>query len=215
MTTKYVCEYCEKEFKNLKVAEKHERECKKKHDKIDNPPKEYSDYQPLYKLIILYIFTFGLYGFYWIYRTWKYLKEKNFDVNKLDKDEPKKKCTGDISPVWRTIGIIIPFYGIYLLYKLYDWSTIYADIKKIKNDLYGWSLLSTSIGLAILTSLPYYFLFFPYLFFLNVIPFAQTQNLLNKISKKYDKKPIKNSFYYIEWIILISIGIWILLTSII
>jgi len=32
----YICEYCKKEFKNLKVAEKHEIGCKKKHDKINN-----------------------------------------------------------------------------------------------------------------------------------------------------------------------------------
>ena len=167
--------------------------------------KKYSDYQPLYKLILLYIFTFGLYTFYWFYRTWKFLKEKNFNVNELNQDEPEKKLTGEISPIWRTIGMIIPFYNLYLMYKLFDWSTTYADIKKIKNDLHGYGLLFTAIGLGILSS------FLPFLFFLGVVPFAQTQNLLNKVIVKHDKKPIKKSPYVVEWLILILGGIWILL----
>jgi len=52
--------------------------------------------QPIRNLVLLYVFTFGIYEIYWFYRNWKHMKiHKNLDI----------------SPGWRTVGLFVPIYG--------------------------------------------------------------------------------------------------------
>jgi hypothetical protein len=158
---------------------------------------KYSDYQPIYKLVLLTFFSCGIYLFYWEYQTWKFLKKQNFNVNKLKKGEPEK-LTGKISPTLRLLGGFIPFLNIFLLYQLFEWSSIYADINNYYTDLTGLTLLGISAMTGVLN-----LLFSPYFFIVIVLPFALTQNLLNKVIEKKSKKPIKMSFYLAEWMVLL------------
>lgn len=62
---------------------------------------QYSYAQPPWKLVLLSIFTFTLYEFYWFYRNWKHLKaHKNLDI----------------SPGWRTVGLFVPLYYIFMIH---------------------------------------------------------------------------------------------------
>jgi hypothetical protein len=54
-------------------------------------------YIPIARLILLSIFSFGLYEFYWIYKNWRYLKER-YGL--------------DIQPFWRG------FFGIFFCHSL-------------------------------------------------------------------------------------------------
>lgn len=58
--------------------------------------------QPIRNLVLLYVFTLGIYWIYWFYRNWKHMKiYKNLDI----------------SPGWRTVGLIIPIYNIVIIYE--------------------------------------------------------------------------------------------------
>ncbi len=61
--------------------------------------------QPLWVLGALNIVTFCLYFFYWYYRTCKHLRDH----------------TGkQLSPGWRTVGLLVPILGWVLVWKLFD-----------------------------------------------------------------------------------------------
>lgn len=51
------------------------------------------------QFLILYIFSFGLYSIWWMYKTWRFFKEKD---------------SLDIMPAWRAI------FSIFFLYSLFD-----------------------------------------------------------------------------------------------
>lgn len=60
----------------------------------------YSHAQPITKLVLLSILTFGLYQFYWFYRNWKTIKAQ----------------TGvPLSPGWRTVGLFVPIVSIFMV----------------------------------------------------------------------------------------------------
>ena len=152
--------------------------------------KGYSNYQPLYKLIILYIITFGVYTLVWIYRTSKQLKEANFNVNFCKKNK-EEEMSGKISPPLRTIGLFIPIVNIIVLYETFKAIISYAELNK-KGDYKS----------------PGFFIMF-YLFlmamWLGFIPIAMIQSTLNKTWKKTDKRTIKKMPYIHEWLIFILV----------
>jgi hypothetical protein len=74
----------------------------------------YSNGQQIWQLILLSFLSFGLYAIYWFYRTWRQLKESK-DL--------------DISPGWRTLGLLVPILNFVLIYELF------RDIKKYAQDL--------------------------------------------------------------------------------
>lgn len=53
----------------------------------------------LWKFLLLYILSFGLYGVWWMYITWRFFREKD---------------STDIMPVWRAI------FSIFFTYSLFD-----------------------------------------------------------------------------------------------
>lgn len=69
---------------------------------------QYSNAQAPWRLVLLSIFTFGIYEIYWFYRNWKHIKiHKNLDIR----------------PAWRTVGLFVPIYNINLIYRQF------ADIR--------------------------------------------------------------------------------------
>jgi len=61
--------------------------------------------QSPWRLVLLSILTFTIYEIYWFYRNWKHLKNnKNLDI----------------SPGWRTVGLLVPIYGIVLAYRQFS-----------------------------------------------------------------------------------------------
>ncbi len=63
--------------------------------------------QPLWHLALLSICTFGVYDFYWFYRTWRMLREV------AGSDQVRR------SPLLLTAGVLVPFLNIYLVYRLF------------------------------------------------------------------------------------------------
>ncbi|MBT9544525.1 MAG: DUF4234 domain-containing protein [Candidatus Sericytochromatia bacterium] len=73
----------------------------------DNAFKAVSYGKTLQKVILLNYLTFGLYSFYWFYRNWK--------------DFRGKIWLTDGPPPWLfTLGLLVPFLGIYLLYRQFS-----------------------------------------------------------------------------------------------
>ena len=61
----------------------------------------YSKGQSITQLLWLTVLSFGLYEVYWFYRNWKALAEH----------------TGlKINPVWRTLGLLVPFVNVFMVY---------------------------------------------------------------------------------------------------
>lgn len=87
------------------------REGKFLEEKEPMEEKQFSFKQPIFHLVLLYILTFGLYGIYWFYKTWKQIKGHT-------------KAT--FSPGWRTVSLFIPFYNIWRVY------TLFNDIKSLR-----------------------------------------------------------------------------------
>ena len=108
----------------------------------------------------------------------------------------KEYMTGKISPMRRTIFLIIPIVNLFILYDLFKAIISYGKIKKV--HISG-------------TDSPGSFLFlYLVLRFLGggIIPFQVftillIQSTFNKVWKKTDKRPIKKWPYISEWTILI------------
>lgn len=74
----------------------------------------------LRKLIIVYILSGGLYMFYWFYKNW-------LDFNQTH--------TMNIRPLWRTIGLIIPIWNVYLLFTHFQMVSDYLQKEGIRTHL--------------------------------------------------------------------------------
>ena len=152
---------------------------------------KYSNYQPLYKLFFLFVFTFGLYIFWWSYETWMQIKKANFDINFCKPYNKKKYMSSRVSPTLMTIFLIVPIVNLFILYDLFKAIISYSEINKIED-----------IG----TPMPGNFLvgyIFLHIFFLHIISILMIQSIFNKCWKKVDKRPIKKLPYISEWFLLI------------
>lgn len=158
---------------------------------------KYSNFQPRYKLFFLYVLSFGFYIFWWSYKTWKQLKEANFDMN-FCKENKKKEMSGKISPWQRTISLIIPIVNLFVLHSLFKAMISYTEINNTKTSnietpgsLLGFYLVLKLLGLGII----------PF----EIAPFFIIQSDINKVWKRTDKRPIKKWPYISEWLFLILV----------
>lgn len=61
--------------------------------------------QPVWQVVALSLATFGLYYFYWYYKSWRQVSQ----------------YTGKkMSPGWRTVGLLVPILGLVFTYDLFD-----------------------------------------------------------------------------------------------
>lgn len=110
------------------------------------------------KLVVLTLCTLSLYQYYWLYKNWKLVRERD---------------NSDISPFWRT------FFSIFYCYQLFDL------IRRHRPDLPSAKLAAGPLAAAwIIATLlfnlpdPYWLLGFPGLLFL--LPVQQAVNSLNQ-----------------------------------
>src|SRR5574341_995101 len=130
--------------------------CKHCGEWLNRPPvsQQYSNVQPVWHFVILFIFSFGLYSVYWFYKNWKFLKEHS----KLD-----------ISPFWRAI-----FQGIFA-YSLFKKILVLAKEKGYTENYSPGFLTILYIIISLLWRLPdpywliSYFSFVPLLSIVNAI----------------------------------------------
>jgi hypothetical protein len=155
-------------------------------------------YIPIYRLVIMNIISFGLYECYWIYKNWKYIKERN---------------RPDILPFWR--GIFSIFFCHSLLDNIkYDTETnaiIKAEFSA-SNLATGWVILITLGNILARTKnitaiyIGLIIAIFSFLFFLPV------QIYINKVCDSMNPKP-----KYYNWstghLVCIVIGIlyWLII----
>ncbi len=68
--------------------------------------------QPAWHVIVLSILTCSAYPIYWFYKTWRDLKAEAQSAR--GQTNPHLEQFADISPMLRTIGLLIPFFDIYI-----------------------------------------------------------------------------------------------------
>jgi hypothetical protein len=99
------CPFCAEEILSNAVKCKHCGEWLNRESIVEQKTQsimqQYSNAQAPWRLVLLSILTFGIYELYWFYRNWKHLK-----IHK----------SLDISPGWRTVGLLVPIYNIVLIY---------------------------------------------------------------------------------------------------
>jgi len=147
--------------------------------------------QPVSHLILLYVFTLGIYGIYWFYKTWKQIK---------------KHTKATFSPGWRTVSLFIPFYNIWRVY------TLFNDIKslRLKADFSespspGWLTFLFFLFTFLTNRLPdpWYLLGF-----LGVLPLLFAQGALNEYwEKEQEGRKEKIKFSTKEIVVLVIGGI--------
>ncbi|MDP2984428.1 MAG: hypothetical protein Q8O92_14010 [Candidatus Latescibacter sp.] len=100
------CPFCAEEILSDAVKCKH---CGEWLDKQPIGPQKtlgrierHSNAQAPWRLVLLSIISFTIYEIYWFYRNWKHLKiQKRLEI----------------SPGWRTVGLCIPIYHIFIIYE--------------------------------------------------------------------------------------------------
>ena len=88
---------------------------------------QHSNAQAPWRLVLLSFFTFGMYEYYWFYRNWKHLKNH-------------KKL--NIRPGWRTAGLFVPIYCVFLGY--WQFKDIREYAKKVGCNSFsdpGWLII--------------------------------------------------------------------------
>jgi len=149
-------------------------------------PQKYSNVQPTWHLIILSIATLGLYDLYWFYRNWKHFKNHK-GLN--------------IRPGWRTVGIFVPIYGLFLIWEQFEDSYNYAEeASEKKTKPFKWAL-GWYIVCNLLFRLPH-----PYWLLTNLAVFAlvDMQKRLNSYWRhEQPDLPIRAKLSARQWIVVI------------
>ncbi len=117
------------------------------------------------KLILFFILTGGLYVFYWIYESWKFLK----------KEDPLFKSS---SPIGKTIGCIIPIINLIFLYDLFASIIELTKSKNIKVSISGGGMIGLLIFFSILIRIHWSF------FVLNLVVMIKIQQMINTYNCK-------------------------------
>jgi glutaredoxin len=154
----------------------------------DPPTVTRKNKKPLYfpvsklKLILMSLFTFGLYEVYWFYKNWKLIKTR----------------TGqNLSPFWRA------FFSIIFCYPLFKHIQASADSQGCKSNINpGWLLIGY-IALNVTWRLPDPFFIISLLTFL---PLLSVQGVINDLNLKTAPHAERNSRFSITNFAVIIIG---------
>lgn len=127
---------------------------------------QFSNVQPIWQLIILSILTCGLYDIYWFYRNWKHFKVHH----KLN-----------ISPTWRTVGLLIPLVGLVQTHRQLKYIRHLAKEAGIEKSFSPRMILISLMifNLLSLLPVPYWFLSL-----FSVWPLTVVQRVLNSYWEK-------------------------------
>lgn len=150
--------------------------------------KKFSNVQSVWHLVVLSVFTLGVYEIYWFYRNWEQLKaHKNLDL----------------SPKWRTVGLFVPLVGIiFILQQFQDIRNFSREAGIVKSFSPGW-IFAAYVLLNAFQRLPE-----PYscAYLLAVLPLAVVQDVLNAYwAREQSGLPVQRKFTTAE-IVLIAIG---------
>lgn len=158
---------------------------------------QFSYAQPIWHFFLLSVLTFSVYEIYWFYRNWKQLK--NYKIL-------------EISPGWRTVGLLIPIYGLYLAYTQLRDIKDFSKTAGINKDYPPVMALFLWIAINALSKLPYPFML---LSMLSVLPLLMVQDTLNSCWEKVELDlPIRTRFTGGEIAIIIIGGIFLTLAVI-
>lgn len=137
--------------------------------------------------IILYLATFGTYGFWWIYKSWKLFNEKD---------------NLGISPAWRTN------LSIFYLKELFDRILDYANEKDVRTDYIPLVSAIFYLIFSYLLLLPSYYFILTFLSLTCILP--QYRALHESILKSDDIPKVELTTFNGRQIGLLSIGglIW-------
>lgn len=157
----------------------------------------YSYSQPIWQLILLFFCTMGIYQYSWFYRNYKQIYSHN---------------NVEISPVPRTIGILIPLLGLFFIWNQLSGIKQFADQKEITTykSAFWMTILffiCGSIGEGIPASMPDHAVSLKIFLWmilspLMLMPFIIIQKRLNRYWKKEQANlPIRNNLRWLEIII--------------
>lgn len=159
-----------------------------------NKKMEYSNIVPIWKFVLLSILSFDFYQFYWFYKNWKDLKTSFAEYK-------------TIHPILRTIGLFIPFWGLYMLY---------LQFKAIQTKRNQLATSYSKINIIVLIIIYFTMSFLsrlksPYnlLVCINFLPFIFIQNELNILWENNETEK-KNIFLSIPefFIIILGLLVW-------
>lgn len=155
---------------------------------------QFSNAQPVLHLVLLSIATLGIYEIYWFYRNWKQFKlHKNLKI----------------SPLWRTVGLSIPIYGLVLAYRqLRDIRDFAKEAGIAETYSPGWALTGWFV-LSFLGGLPGPLWL---LSFLSIWPIVVVQRILNTYwAKEQPGYPVKTKFSRGQIVLLVIGGFLLIL----
>ncbi|MEH6763239.1 MAG: hypothetical protein V7655_01970 [Aequorivita antarctica] len=143
----------------------------------------------LQKFVILSIISFGLYAIWWMYKTWKFFKEKD---------------NLDIMPVPRAL------FAIFFLNGLFDRVQEFAQSKGYKKTFSSIGCFLGVIGLNFAGKLPEPYFLISFLSFLFFLPAVEALNFGIRKSVGYEVRDTES--FNARQLILLIVGsiIWIL-----
>ncbi|MBY0358375.1 MAG: hypothetical protein K2W82_10275 [Candidatus Obscuribacterales bacterium] len=164
--------------------------------------------QPAWHVIVLSIATFKLYFIYWCYKNWRDLSAHNVpqQTNKppsgfIESLSPQHLSSfQDVSPMLRTLGVLIPYVNNYL------YLTLALGIARLLPDASSWPskhplaaacfIVGASIAFDLLAFLggAWYLLSF-----ISVIPLAIVQHWLNKYWDAREPKGLLTRHGFTAW----------------
>lgn len=182
------CPYCSEEVKSDAIKCKHCGEWLNKPSKsqYENRTPQYSNAQPIGRLLPVILLSFGLYIFYWYYKNWKHLKShKNLDI----------------SPGGRTVLLIIPIVGYFMLYEQF------RDIKNYAKER-GCKTYSSGLLILVYFLISVFLAWVPFIGVLFAWPIIVVQETLNDYWKEEQPNlPVRKSFTDGELLVMIIGGI--------
>jgi hypothetical protein len=125
-------------------------------------PPGFSSGQHLHHLVLLSVFTLGLYEVYWFWRNWRDLRD----------------AVGiDTKPAWRTLGLLVPIVNVAMVYQQLHLIREVATAKGVSAQYSPLALTATFFVLALAGNLTLIWL----LALLNVFALVPVQQTLNRL----------------------------------
>ena len=147
-------------------------------------PRAFSNGQPRRHFILLSVLTLGLYELYWFYRNWRELREE---------------IGIDVSPGWRTFGLLVPFVNVFMVYQQLRLIHEVAASRGIPVAYSPSSMTALFFAIGLVANVTFIWI----ISLLTVFALLPAQDALNRFwSQAQPGKPIRESFLPYEIAIL-------------